>query len=182
MNNNLVDRLDHYSIRNNLIEMSEIDRWYTGEAKSEYYYLYEENCIDISTRAYEMFEQIEGSWRMRWLYEFFGGDAATAWDAVVGSMSWISHGTFCGISGHDPHCYDPYEVEEEQKKMHEKIMRLTKKAMLELMTWVTGTLMQYMEIRAAYDAIYSVLGELEANNSMLNSGNVVTPPQAAGVL
>lgn len=182
MNNNLIDQLDYYSIRNNLIAMSEIDRWYTGEAKSEYYYLYEENCMEISTRAYELFEQLDRNWRMEWLCEFAGGDVGKAWDAVIGNMEWISHSTYCGITGHDPHCYDPYERMAEQKKERAKILRLTKNALLELMTWVTGVLMQYMEIRAAYDAIYSVLCELEANNSMLKTGNIVTPPKAAGVL
>ena len=182
MNNILIDQLDYHSVRNNLLDISEIDRWSTGEAKSEYYYLYEENCIDISTRAYELFEAMDRNRRMEWICEHFGGNIGAAWDGVIGNMEWISHGTYCSITGHDPHCYDPYERMEEQKKERAKIMRLTKKDLLELMTWVTGTLMQYMEIRAAYDAIYSVLCELEANNSMLKTGNIVTPPKAAGVL
>ena len=179
--NNLQDKLDFHSLRSNLLEMSDIDRWQSGEKVSEYYYLYMENCIDISARAYELYEEMGGFYK-DWLLFHFSRDRDKAWNAAVGTMAWIDYDTFCDCYGHDPMLRDPYEYRYEQERQHKKLSRLTKQDLMELMTWVTGTLMQYMEIRAAYDAIYSVLTELESNNSMLRDGNTLHLPDAGGVI
>lgn len=177
MTNTLVNMMDYDSILNNLYTISEIDRLYSGEQTSEYYYLYEENAIEISTIASEVLNQITDEPLYRLCKPFT--DQRSGWNDVIATMEGTDYFTMCEITGADPMTYSRWEHDVTVQKYREKLKRYTKDSLFELVSWVSSSLMRYMEVRAAYDAIYSVVAELERHNSFISNDGTVAPPAAA---
>jgi hypothetical protein len=178
MINRTTSKLDHYSIIENLNLMS----YWDGD-KPEYFYLYEENFIyietligDLETALYDPpYKMLNAISKLGHPYE--------AWNTVIATLEDTPYGTLAEI---DPEIeetiVDDCGTERIQQKYREKLERLTKKELLDVMLWVSSTLMKYLEVKAAYDTMTSVLEELEQNNSMLNKNGCLIPPEAAGVL
>jgi hypothetical protein len=152
---------------------------------SEYFYLYEENFNYIASLADDLERAIsKPDYKMQGVISKFGYNCPDmAWNSVIAAMEDTPHGTLANIdSDIDEAILDPWETEKVQKKYRAKLERLTKNELLDLMLWVSSTLMKYLEVKAAYDTMFSVLEELEQNNSILAKNSKFTLPEAADVL
>lgn len=174
---NLSYNFDYCSVMDNLYAMSELNRYETGQETSEYYYQYEENAIEIATFAGEMWAELSDTQTYPYYPHF--SSTSDMWNSVVATLDGVSnHGTLCAITGNDEMVYDPWDHEYTREKYRNKLQRLTKGQIMKLHSWVTGWLARYMDLRAAYESIYSVVSELEFNNSMLRKNNTLNVPGA----
>lgn len=168
---------DYCAVMENLTTMCDANRFETGETRTEYYYAYEDNVIEISALAGEMWQQLSET-HMYSYYPHFSRPYEL-WDCVVATLEGVSdHRTLCAISGEDEMCYSAWEDEQTREKYRKKLKRLTKDQLMQAHSWVNGWLARYMDLRAAYEAIYSVVTELEFHNSMLKKDGALTAPGA----
>jgi hypothetical protein len=182
----MIDRtesaLDYCSVRESVLTIENCIYPY-GE-RSEYYELYEENFCYLTTIAGDLERELEDPSPM-FLLNSIGkiGDVEDAWNTVIATLEDTPLNTLSKIDPDiDEMVIDPDEIRRVINKYRAKLERLPKKEMLDVMLWVMSTLMKYLEVKAAYDTLFSVLEELENNNSMLKKNNNLVLPEAAWVL
>jgi hypothetical protein len=156
--------INYWDIRRDLEAIMENDPVWVGE-ESEYYYLYEDNFLDLANMAGDLIDE---------LYQY-QSDAET-WNAVVIAVldSDIEHemkdgGMLC----------DPYEEREIREKARNLLLRQTKTDMLDTISRVTRLVTQYLKVRAAHDVCASVVSELDRNNSAKVLGGAVKLSEAS---
>jgi hypothetical protein len=174
-------KLDFCSIIDNLEKMTD---YQDCDTSSEYFYLYEENFSYIASLTGDLEIAMHSPpYKIQHIINKSGDNVREAWDTVIATMEDTPHGTLAEIDPDiDEAMFDPYQIEAVQKKYRKKLERLTKNGLLDLMLWVSSTLIKYLDIKAAFDTMFSVLEELEQNNSMLAKDGKFTLPEAADVL
>lgn len=185
----LFKKMDIWSIYDGLDEI--MDYLYNGNEKSSIYWdHYCEQLNEMANIAGEMYEElVELRHRLFYQYdlpcrnlEFCEDDLALGghtdiswWNTAACMLSDVDMVSLLEGEGR----YRCSDVEIEKQKRIRALERLTKKQQMALYTEVIGFIMRYLELRAAFEAVVSVINELEYHQAFaVKNGELQVPASA----
>lgn len=180
----LYKKLDLWSVYDGLEKM--MDYCYNGNEKnSPYWNYYFEQVNELSIIASELYEELDEVTARLWRnlpdkkISFSDADAcgqtATAWFNTAAAML---HDTDMTELLENENIYHADFLEEKKKRIS-AFGRLTKHQQLLLHSEVTGFLMRYLELSAAFDTIEAVITELEHHQAAIARGEKFILTQTA---
>lgn len=182
----LFKKLDIWSIYEGLDEI--MDYLYNGNEKNSIYWdSYSEQINEMANIAGEMYGEL-GEIRYRLSYQYNlpykklefceddmanGGHTDISWWNTAACM--LSDTDMVYLLENEGKYGDSDAGKEKVKRIH-ALEHLTKKQQMALYTEVTGFIMRYLELRAAFETILAVINELEYNQSFaVKNGKVKMP-------
>lgn len=165
------------------MSMSEIGRYleeiaesgdyhgYEGEDRGEYYEEYRELFDQLTIGAQDLMDEIS-------VLEEYGQDEVLRWDdftvALLGGKYKV-----LGYNDEDDFCAMPEEDEDYAVRVAQKrLEKMTKADLIKTFARVMELLMEYVDIKAAYDTLAAVVVELDNRAALHKSG---AEPQRAWI-
>lgn len=181
------NRLDYWSIRNNLEKMYDyFTEGYFERLKGDYKYEYEDLIFELSGFASEMWDELDAlvdridremPYKFLEFYEDDVSSTAVSWWNTAAcmltdiDMEWLIE--------NERGLEESFDLYKEKQKRLSALRRLTKNQQMQLYTYVIGFVFRYLELKMAFDMIIGLIGELEHHRAFENKKGELQPPQSA---